>query len=104
MIVQYPPTKPLTSEEGDLVWKFRFYLSSQKKVRRLLWFAVAAVIQIERESAQVLLPRAMRCSFVHQIFPCLEIVNVVIGHFSSNATDFLGIRKKAGFVRSRLLS
>ncbi len=33
MIVQYPPTKPLTSEEGDLVWKFRFYLSNQKKVK-----------------------------------------------------------------------
>lgn len=31
-IVAYPPTKVLTSEEQDLVWKFRFYLSSQKKV------------------------------------------------------------------------
>lgn len=30
-IVAYPPTKVLTSEEQDLVWKFRFYLSSQKK-------------------------------------------------------------------------
>ena len=32
VIVGYPQTKPLTSEEKDLVWKFRFYLSSQKKV------------------------------------------------------------------------
>ena len=31
-IVGYPPTKTLSSEEEDLVWKFRFYLSSQKKV------------------------------------------------------------------------
>ncbi|XP_039299622.1 phosphatidylinositol 3-kinase catalytic subunit type 3 isoform X1 [Nilaparvata lugens] len=30
-IVAYPPTKPLTTEEQDLVWKFRFYLSNQKK-------------------------------------------------------------------------
>uniref|UniRef100_A0A6M2DLC6 Phosphatidylinositol 3-kinase catalytic subunit type 3 n=1 Tax=Xenopsylla cheopis TaxID=163159 RepID=A0A6M2DLC6_XENCH len=30
-IVRYPPTKQLSSEEQDLVWKFRFYLSSQKK-------------------------------------------------------------------------
>ncbi|KAK3098684.1 hypothetical protein FSP39_021968 [Pinctada imbricata] len=30
-IVSYPPTKTLSSEEEDLVWKFRFYLSSQKK-------------------------------------------------------------------------
>lgn len=31
VIVNYPPTKVLTSEEQDLVWKFRFYLTSQKK-------------------------------------------------------------------------
>ncbi|KAG8225411.1 hypothetical protein J437_LFUL004611 [Ladona fulva] len=30
-IVGYPPTKQLTTEEQDLVWKFRFYLSNQKK-------------------------------------------------------------------------
>ncbi|KAK3732085.1 hypothetical protein RRG08_026470 [Elysia crispata] len=30
-IVGYPPTKTLSSEEQDLVWKFRFYLSSQKE-------------------------------------------------------------------------
>ncbi|XP_053405628.1 phosphatidylinositol 3-kinase catalytic subunit type 3-like [Mercenaria mercenaria] len=30
-IVGYPPTKQMTSEEQDLVWKYRFYLSSQKK-------------------------------------------------------------------------
>ncbi|KAH7963432.1 hypothetical protein HPB52_021159 [Rhipicephalus sanguineus] len=31
VIVNYPSTKTLTSEEQDLVWKFRFYLQSQKK-------------------------------------------------------------------------
>lgn len=30
-IVSYPPTKNLTSEEQDLIWKFRFYLMNQKK-------------------------------------------------------------------------
>ncbi|KAE8745182.1 Phosphatidylinositol 3-kinase catalytic subunit type 3 [Frankliniella occidentalis] len=30
-IVAYPPTKILTTEEQDLVWRFRFYLSNQKK-------------------------------------------------------------------------
>ncbi|XP_046401340.1 phosphatidylinositol 3-kinase catalytic subunit type 3 [Ischnura elegans] len=30
-IVAYPPTKQLTTEEQDMVWKFRFYLSNQKK-------------------------------------------------------------------------
>ncbi|KDR23478.1 phosphatidylinositol 3-kinase catalytic subunit type 3 [Zootermopsis nevadensis] len=30
-IVAYPPTKQLATEEQDLVWKFRFYLSNQKK-------------------------------------------------------------------------
>lgn len=32
VIVGYPPTKQLSVEEQDLVWKFRFYLSNQKKV------------------------------------------------------------------------
>lgn len=31
VIVGYPPTKQLTTEEQDLIWKFRFYLSNQKK-------------------------------------------------------------------------
>lgn len=30
-IVNYPSTKPLSSEEQDLIWKFRFYLITQKK-------------------------------------------------------------------------
>ncbi|XP_037036692.1 phosphatidylinositol 3-kinase catalytic subunit type 3 isoform X2 [Bradysia coprophila] len=31
IVYRYPPTYALTSEEQDLVWKFRFYLSSQEK-------------------------------------------------------------------------
>lgn len=30
-IVSYPPTKVLLNEEQDHVWKYRFYLSTQKK-------------------------------------------------------------------------
>ena len=47
-IVSYPPTKILTSEEQDLVWKFRYYLMSQKKaltkfLKCLNWQAQAEV-------------------------------------------------------------
>lgn len=31
LIVSYPTTKVLSSEEQDLIWKFRFYLMTQKK-------------------------------------------------------------------------
>uniref|UniRef100_A0A4W5JPF4 Phosphatidylinositol 3-kinase catalytic subunit type 3 n=1 Tax=Hucho hucho TaxID=62062 RepID=A0A4W5JPF4_9TELE len=31
VIVNYPPTKQLSSEEQDLVWKFRYYLTTQEK-------------------------------------------------------------------------
>ncbi|XP_056379213.1 phosphatidylinositol 3-kinase catalytic subunit type 3 [Hyla sarda] len=31
IIVSYPPTKQLTSEVQDLVWKFRYYLTNQEK-------------------------------------------------------------------------
>lgn len=30
-IVNYPPTKQLTSEELDIIWKYRFYLTNQKR-------------------------------------------------------------------------
>ncbi|XP_051175685.1 phosphatidylinositol 3-kinase catalytic subunit type 3 isoform X2 [Leptopilina boulardi] len=30
-ILSYPPTTALSTEEQDLIWKFRFYLSTQKK-------------------------------------------------------------------------
>jgi phosphatidylinositol 3-kinase len=31
VILNYPPGQPLTSEEKDLIWKFRFYLARDKK-------------------------------------------------------------------------
>ncbi|XP_076748531.1 phosphatidylinositol 3-kinase 59F isoform X2 [Xylocopa sonorina] len=31
VILSYPPTTALSTEEQDLIWKYRFYLSSQKK-------------------------------------------------------------------------
>ncbi|KAN0093130.1 phosphatidylinositol 3-kinase [Tylopilus felleus] len=30
-ILNYPPSQPLTSEEKDLIWKFRFYLARDKR-------------------------------------------------------------------------
>ncbi|KIM64269.1 hypothetical protein SCLCIDRAFT_1213365 [Scleroderma citrinum Foug A] len=30
-ILNYPPSQPLTSEEKDLIWKFRFYLTREKR-------------------------------------------------------------------------
>ena len=39
-IVESPPTKTLDSEEQDLVWKFRFYLSNQKKVKALSFISL----------------------------------------------------------------
>lgn len=31
MILNYSPSQPLTSEEKDIVWQFRFYLARDKK-------------------------------------------------------------------------
>jgi phosphatidylinositol 3-kinase len=31
IVYRYPPTHPLSLEEQDLVWKYRFYLRSHKK-------------------------------------------------------------------------
>lgn len=31
LILSYPPTKVLNSDEQDMLWKFRFYLMNQKK-------------------------------------------------------------------------
>ncbi|KAJ3094840.1 Phosphatidylinositol (PI) 3-kinase [Phlyctochytrium planicorne] len=31
VLLKYPPTKPLSTEEKDLLWKFRFYLTRDKK-------------------------------------------------------------------------
>lgn len=33
--MSYPPTQTLNPEEKDLVWKFRFYLTRDKRVSQL---------------------------------------------------------------------
>lgn len=53
VIVSYPPTKVLSSEEQDLVWKFRYSLMSQKKALtkflKCLNWQVAAEVKIALE-------------------------------------------------------
>lgn len=49
-IMNYPSTRHLTSEEQDLVWKFRFYLRNQKKaltkfLKTVNWTLVSEVDQ-----------------------------------------------------------
>lgn len=45
IIVSYPPTKQLTYEEQDLVWKFRYYLTNQEKVSFLNVFMYQMYLQ-----------------------------------------------------------
>ncbi|RUS87925.1 hypothetical protein EGW08_004341 [Elysia chlorotica] len=45
-IVGYPPTKTLSSEEQDLVWKFRFYLSSQKEALAKFNFSQLTFVRV----------------------------------------------------------
>lgn len=50
IVYRYPPTAVLTSEEQDLVWKFRFYLTSHKKaltkfLKCINWETVSEVRQ-----------------------------------------------------------
>ncbi|ESP05458.1 hypothetical protein LOTGIDRAFT_181298 [Lottia gigantea] len=56
-IVAYPPTKQLTSEEEDLVWKFRFYLSTQNKALTKFLKCVNWSLQQEAKQALELLNR-----------------------------------------------
>ncbi|XP_055837227.1 phosphatidylinositol 3-kinase catalytic subunit type 3 [Episyrphus balteatus] len=50
IVYRYPPTYVLSSEEQDLLWKFRFYLSSHKKaltkfLKCINWQTPAEVLQ-----------------------------------------------------------
>ncbi|XP_054714105.1 phosphatidylinositol 3-kinase catalytic subunit type 3-like [Uloborus diversus] len=56
-ILHYPPTKSLSSEEQDLIWKFRFYLTSQKKALTKFLKCVNWKIQSEEKQALDLLAR-----------------------------------------------
>lgn len=55
-IVNYPSTKTLTSEEQDLVWKFRFYLINQKKALTKFLKCLNWEISGEVKQAIALLP------------------------------------------------
>ena len=54
-IVNCPPTKALTNEEQDLVWKFRFWLSNQKKALTKFLKTVNWKASTEVEQAIVLI-------------------------------------------------
>ncbi|KFM82429.1 Phosphatidylinositol 3-kinase catalytic subunit type 3, partial [Stegodyphus mimosarum] len=56
-ILNYPPTKSLSSEEQDLVWKFRFYLTNQKKALTKFLKCVNWKIPSEEKQALDLLGR-----------------------------------------------
>ncbi|XP_071039733.1 phosphatidylinositol 3-kinase catalytic subunit type 3 isoform X4 [Parasteatoda tepidariorum] len=56
-IMNYPPTKALSSEEQDLVWKFRFYLTNQKKALTKFLKCVNWKISSEEKQALDLLGR-----------------------------------------------
>nr|XP_007262933.1 phosphatidylinositol 3-kinase [Fomitiporia mediterranea MF3/22]EJD06669.1 phosphatidylinositol 3-kinase [Fomitiporia mediterranea MF3/22] len=57
-ILNYAPTQPLTSEEKDLVWKFRFYLTRDKRgltkfLKSVTWRDPSEV----KQAVEVLLPQ-----------------------------------------------
>lgn len=54
-IVSYPPTTTLTLEEQDLVWKFRFYLTSNKKALTKFLKCINWEIHAEVKQAIILL-------------------------------------------------
>ncbi|KAH7341662.1 atypical/PIKK/PI3K protein kinase [Rhizoctonia solani] len=56
-IINYPPTQPLSSEDKDLIWKFRFYLSRDpraltKFLKAVTWKDASEV----KQAVEVLLP------------------------------------------------
>ncbi|KAI8968466.1 kinase-like domain-containing protein [Mycotypha africana] len=55
-IMSYPPTQTLTPEEKDLVWKFRFYLTREKRALTKFLKCVVWTDPIEARQAVDLLP------------------------------------------------
>ncbi|OBZ85899.1 Phosphatidylinositol 3-kinase catalytic subunit type 3 [Choanephora cucurbitarum] len=55
-IMSYPPTQTLTPEEKDLVWKFRFYLTREKRALTKFLKCVVWTDSIEVRQAVDLLP------------------------------------------------
>ncbi|XP_046659844.1 phosphatidylinositol 3-kinase catalytic subunit type 3-like [Homalodisca vitripennis] len=50
-IVAYPPTKQLTTEEQDMIWKYRFYLSAQKQALAKFLHCVNWELAVEARQA-----------------------------------------------------
>ncbi|XP_054286750.1 phosphatidylinositol 3-kinase catalytic subunit type 3 [Macrosteles quadrilineatus] len=50
-IVAYPPTKQLTTEEQDYIWKYRFYLSTQKQALAKFLYCVNWELTVEARQA-----------------------------------------------------
>lgn len=56
-ILNYPPSQPLTSEEKDLIWKFRFYLARDKRGLTKFLKSVTWRDQLEvKQAVEELLP------------------------------------------------
>lgn len=72
--MSYPPTKQLTYEEQDLVWKFRYYLTNQEKVSEMI---------LEDLLVQEVLHLAviLRCLLVNKI-ECFSILEASEDHFN----------------------
>ncbi|ELU40724.1 atypical/PIKK/PI3K protein kinase [Rhizoctonia solani AG-1 IA] len=56
-VINYPPTQPLSSEDKDLIWKFRFYLSRDpraltKFLKAVTWKDASEV----KQAVEILLP------------------------------------------------
>nr|XP_006823983.1 PREDICTED: phosphatidylinositol 3-kinase catalytic subunit type 3-like [Saccoglossus kowalevskii] len=64
VIVGYPPTKSLTLEEDDLVWKFRFYLTNQKQALTKFLKCVNWALPQEAKQALDLLSKWQPIDFV----------------------------------------
>ena len=56
-IVAYPPTQALTSEEQDLIWRFRYYLGNNKKALAKFVKCVNWNVKTETDQAMELVTR-----------------------------------------------
>ena len=67
-ILSYPTTQPLTSEEQDLLWRFRYYLAANHKALSKFVKCVNWSVAVEAEQAMELIRfSGISCSFI-QIF------------------------------------
>lgn len=84
IIVSYPPTKQLSSEEQDLVWKFRYYLTTQEKVGVLVLFHLLTCISACH------FPHSYSASSVQALTKFLKCVNWDLPQEAKQALELLG--------------